>query len=111
MTKIVNSLSAKLEIGSPMACMYLLGNPDHYTNFDFVPFYWQSFVREARKSWERTPSHLPKCPNIEYPEKLTIFKCNGCIVGFSPVHDYVYCPAQFHSMCLYDWISTCHHEK
>ncbi|KAF8234923.1 hypothetical protein L208DRAFT_1222008, partial [Tricholoma matsutake] len=51
MMKIVNSLSAKLEIGSPMACMYLLGNPDHYTNFDFVPFYWQSFVREARKSW------------------------------------------------------------
>ena len=54
MTKIVNSLSAKLEIGSPMASMYLLGNPDHYTNFNFVPVYWQSFVREARKTWEQT---------------------------------------------------------
>jgi hypothetical protein len=54
MTKIVNSLSAKLEIGSPMACMYLLGNPDHYTNFNFVPVYWQSFVREARMPWEQT---------------------------------------------------------
>lgn len=31
-TSIVNSLSAKLEIGSPMACMYLLKNPDHYTS-------------------------------------------------------------------------------
>ncbi|KAF8224634.1 hypothetical protein L208DRAFT_1310092 [Tricholoma matsutake] len=79
MTKIVNSLSAQLEMGSPMACMYLLGNPDHYTNFDFVPFYWQSFVTEAR--------------------------------NFSPVHDYLYCPARFHAMCLYDWISTCQQEK
>ena len=32
MTKIMNSLSSKMEIGSPMACMYLLGNPDHYTD-------------------------------------------------------------------------------
>jgi hypothetical protein len=47
MTRIMNSLSAKMEIGSPMACMYLLGNPDHYTDHTFVPFYWQSFVREA----------------------------------------------------------------
>ncbi|KAF8237610.1 hypothetical protein L208DRAFT_1246566, partial [Tricholoma matsutake] len=52
MTKIVNSLSAKMEMGSPMACMYLLGNPDHYTNYLFVPFYWKSFVQEARKPWE-----------------------------------------------------------
>ena len=57
MTKIVNSLSAKLEIGSPMASMYLLGNPDHYTNFNFIPVYWQSFIREARKPWEQTHQH------------------------------------------------------
>ena len=28
-TKMDNVLNAKLEIGSPMASMYLLGNPDH----------------------------------------------------------------------------------
>jgi hypothetical protein len=39
MTKIVNVLIAKMEIGSPMACMYLLGNPDHYTGHKFVNFY------------------------------------------------------------------------
>ncbi|KDR66271.1 hypothetical protein GALMADRAFT_17237, partial [Galerina marginata CBS 339.88] len=43
MTKVVNLLSAKAEMGAPMICMYLLGNPDHYTNYTFVPFYWQSF--------------------------------------------------------------------
>ena len=137
MTKIVNSLSAKLEIGSPMASMYLLGNPDHYTNFIFVPFYWQSFVREARKTGEQiqipdtdivhdanakliegcalNSNSKPQTSGIaapeheveEHPEKLTLFKRNGRVVGFSPVHDYIYRPAQFHSMCLYDWVSTC----
>ena len=28
LTKIVNALTAKLEIGGPMAFLYLLGNPD-----------------------------------------------------------------------------------
>ena len=149
MTKIVNSLSAKLEIGSPMASMYLLGNPDHYTNFNFIPFYWQSFVKEARKPWEQTPSQVvlhtdatqseiakplgcEGCPVTvnttdlsnpssnttaleeevnECPDKLTIFKRNGRIIGFSPVHDYLYRPTQFHSMCLYDYVSTCKREK
>ena len=50
MTKIVNLLSAKAEMGSPMICMYLLGNPDHYTSHTFVPFYWQSFVTSVWKS-------------------------------------------------------------
>ena len=45
------------------------------------------------------------------PEKLTIFKRNGRIIGFSPVHDYIYRPTQLHSMCLYDWISKCKREK
>jgi hypothetical protein len=39
-----------------MASMYLLGNPDHYTNFKFVPVYWQSFVREVTTSSEQTHS-------------------------------------------------------
>jgi len=43
--KIVNALTAKLEIGGPMASLYLLGNPDHYTNQNFVVFYWKSYVK------------------------------------------------------------------
>ncbi|KAF8219606.1 hypothetical protein L208DRAFT_1338972 [Tricholoma matsutake] len=43
-TKIVNSLTAKLEMGTPMICMYLL---DHYTSHMLTPFYWQSFVSNA----------------------------------------------------------------
>ena len=48
MTKIANVLSAKAEMGAPMICMYLLGNPDHYTSHVFVPFYWQMYVAEVR---------------------------------------------------------------
>ncbi|KAF8222664.1 hypothetical protein L208DRAFT_1201281, partial [Tricholoma matsutake] len=126
MTKIVNSLSAKMEMGSPMACMYLLGNPDHYTNYLFVPFYWKSFVQEARKPWELQKISLTdgadiqpssehtdhiKDPDIEQHEKVAIFKRNGHVIGLSPVHDYVFRPAEFHSMCLYDWIYRHQHEK
>jgi hypothetical protein len=38
MTKVVNSLTAKMELGVPMIAMYLLGNPDHYTSHRFAPF-------------------------------------------------------------------------
>ena len=133
MTKIVNSLAGKMEWGSPMASMYLLGNPDHYTNYTFTPFYWKSFVQEARKAWE--PQNMPctqnyppgqcdlstACPNpLAKPiavvddqpkEKVTIFKRNGRVIGLSPVHDYICRPLEFESTCLYDWISRCQREK
>jgi hypothetical protein len=48
--KIVNALSSKMEIGSPMASMYLLKNPDHYTSHEFIPFFWKSFVHDVSKS-------------------------------------------------------------
>ena len=46
--KVVNALSSKMEIGSPMAAMYLLQNPDHYTSHNFIPFWWKSFVNDVR---------------------------------------------------------------
>jgi hypothetical protein len=52
LTQIVNSLTAKMEIGAPMAAMYLLGNPDHYTDHKFHTFYWRSYVFEARHLWQ-----------------------------------------------------------
>jgi len=42
-TKIINALTAKLEIGGPMASMYLLGNPDHYTSHKFQVVYWKNY--------------------------------------------------------------------
>ncbi|KAF9470391.1 hypothetical protein BDN70DRAFT_821443, partial [Pholiota conissans] len=79
--KIVNALTSKLEIGSPMACMYLLGNPDHYTSHEFVPFWWKMLGRE-----------------------------NGNYVGKSNVDDYKFRPKCYGNLNLYQWIQT-HHKK
>ncbi|KAF9460479.1 hypothetical protein BDZ94DRAFT_1377103 [Collybia nuda] len=46
-TQTVNCLTAKMEIGGPMAALYLLGHPDHYTSHKYVPVYWKNYVREV----------------------------------------------------------------
>jgi hypothetical protein len=69
MTKIVNLLSAKAEMGSPMICMYLLGNPDHYTSHIYTPFYWQSFVTEARQDFDINENEVQKVTLIKKKRK------------------------------------------
>jgi hypothetical protein len=39
-----------MEIGSPMASMYLLQNPDHYTSHNFILFWWKSFMNDVTGS-------------------------------------------------------------
>ncbi|KAF6741365.1 hypothetical protein DFP72DRAFT_762371, partial [Ephemerocybe angulata] len=51
LTKLVNSLSSKMEIGAPMAALYLLRNPDHYTSHQFVRFYWKNYVNYVDAQW------------------------------------------------------------
>ncbi|KAF8224096.1 hypothetical protein L208DRAFT_1013558, partial [Tricholoma matsutake] len=94
---IVNSLSAKMEMGAPMICMYLLGFPDHYTGHIFVPFYWQLFVNNARSVW--TPhGNMP-----DEAEHVTLLKKRDEIIAMSPVSDYIFQPVKLESICLYDW--------
>ena len=47
--KIVNSLTAKMEIGSPLACLYMLDNPDHYTSHEFVTCWWRHYMAEIMR--------------------------------------------------------------
>src|ERR1700677_4011905 len=98
MTQIVNSLTAKLEIGGPMASLYLLGNPDHYTSHEFVPVYWKNYVREVLKSWTTDDSHMEL-----HPEKVVLQKAKGVFVGVSTVYDYMYRPAIYEHVNLYEW--------
>ncbi|KAA1479921.1 hypothetical protein DENSPDRAFT_789682, partial [Dentipellis sp. KUC8613] len=72
--QIVNNLTVKLEMGAPMACLYLLSHPDHYTNEKFKVFFWRPYIQEVQ------------------------------IVAVSPIIDYKYRPADFEHMNLYDWI-------
>jgi len=105
-TKMVNALTAKLEIGSPMASMYLLGNPDHYTSHNFVNFYWKSFVREARCVFLTPLEEID-----DMPEKVILNKSKGKFVALSKVHDYIYRPSVFTSINLYDWIQCANKKR
>ena len=103
MTKVVNLLSAKMEMGAPMICMYLLGNPDHYTDHEFVPFYWQSFVSEVRRPFDTE--------NLEPPHKVALIRKRGRIMGLSPVFDYIYRATELDHLSLYEWVTRCKRVK
>jgi len=85
-----------------MICMYLLGNPDHYTDHQFIPFYWQSFVSEARHAFDTE--------NLE-PQKVALIQKRGKIVGISPVFDYTYRSHGLQHLSLYEWVTRCKQVK
>ncbi|KAG6894052.1 hypothetical protein C0992_007672 [Termitomyces sp. T32_za158] len=99
MTKIANALSAKSDMGSPMICMYLLGHPDHYTDYDFSLLYWPTFIREVRRPW------MVENPLDNDADKIAIIKQRGRIVGLSPVFDYIFRGPKLENMSLYEWSS------
>ena len=92
MTKSVNALTAKMEIGSPMANMYLLGNPDHYTGHKFVNFYWRNYVQEIeiQSAWE-SPKEGDKAAKVVLMGKY---------VGLSKVQDYMHRPFIYNDLSL-----------
>ncbi|KAH7908099.1 hypothetical protein BJ138DRAFT_1013472, partial [Hygrophoropsis aurantiaca] len=104
MTQIVNALTSKMEIGAPMASMYLLDNPDHYTSHSFATFFWKSYVSETRN--EATEVGGDVCS-----ERLLLQNHKGKVIGTSPVFDYVYRPAEFARLSLYDWVRYSDRQK
>ncbi|KAF8221058.1 hypothetical protein L208DRAFT_1103729, partial [Tricholoma matsutake] len=110
MTKIVNSLSAKMEMGNVILCMYLLGNPDDYSNLRFQPFYWQNFVTEAQKPWVQELTKQDRNMKAA-PDKVAICWHNGWVVRLLPVHNYIFHVEEMETMCFHDWMSRCECEK
>jgi hypothetical protein len=96
-TKIVNALTAKLEIGGPMASLYILGNPDHYTDQNFVVFYWKSYVAEVLNAWR-------KDDEVQTDKVMLQKNEDGVYIGLSPVDDYKYRPHELNDKSLYEWI-------
>lgn len=121
--KMVNSLAAKLEIGSPMACLYLLGNPDHYTGHEFVTFWWRSYTSEIQRQWDRIDrvksEHSDNlCEHGKYDaedesattDTVILGRENNNLVAMSNVDDYMYRPACYSKINLYTWIQ-CYSKK
>ncbi|KAH7904613.1 hypothetical protein BJ138DRAFT_1138502 [Hygrophoropsis aurantiaca] len=94
-----------MEIGAPMASLYLLGNPDHYTSHSFNTFYWKGYVSEVRRCF--ITDHGEK----EDEDSIVLKRIADSVVGTSPVFDYIYRPDSFESMSLYDWVSLSEKRK
>jgi hypothetical protein len=111
--RIGNSLTAKIEVGSPMACMYLLGHPDHYTSHHFVPVFWKQYVYRVRAVWYKHDKdvHNITDDNTEADQcderMLLSVDPKGDVAVMSKVDDYMHRPPELDSMALYDWVSHC----
>lgn len=109
-TQLVNALTSKQEIGSPMASMYILGHPDHYTNCTFVPLNWKSYVSYVDASFSQTDNDC-SCDNLDdaqyefSKQKLLIMRHQNRLVGYNNVLDYVLRPDECNECTLYDWIT------
>ncbi len=104
MTKIANQLSAQMELGSPMICMYLLGNPDRYTAHHFKPFFWKSYVNEVRSAWTVDDQNVRE-------ERVSLIEKHGKLMIISKTLDYVHRPEELEDLCLYDFVKWCKREK
>ena len=109
LTKVVNSLTSQSEIGALMACMYLLGHPDHYTSHKFQRFYWKSYVQEVKKAWSNIHNDVTdSSPKVE---RVVMTKSGNKVVGINIVMDYIYRPLKYENVSLYDWIRRAQKEK
>jgi hypothetical protein len=104
LTQIVNALTAKIEIGGPMASLYLLKHPDHYTSHMFKTFYWKSYVREVKSAWIPADQNVTEDNELLPPENVIINKEGEGYIGISLIDDYIYRPLIYEEISLYNWI-------
>jgi hypothetical protein len=105
MRQMINSMSTKMEIGSPMAAMYLLDNPDHYASHAFVNFTWRSYVAFVLNHWN--PSRRAGEENEEVAPRedfVSVRNEDGNYVAASVVDHYRYRPLAYESLSLYEWV-------
>ena len=104
MVQITNAFMSHLELGAPFAATYLLGLPDHYTNFQFKVCYWQSYVNQIEKVW-RDYEEREDHGDILDAATVLIYKVGNDYKSISPLYDYIYRPKELKEICLYDYIS------
>jgi hypothetical protein len=103
MVQITNAFMSHLELGAPFAATYLLGLPDHYTNFQFKVCYWQSYVDQIEKIWRDYEEGGQG--NVLDMATVLIYKAGNDYKATSPLYDYVYRPTELENVCLHTYIS------
>ncbi|RXW19493.1 hypothetical protein EST38_g6350 [Candolleomyces aberdarensis] len=130
--RIVNSLSSKMEIGAPMAALYLLKNPDHYASHEFRVFYWKNYVNHVQNEWKtlienedpedvgyqptggdrddvgltRLAKHDPVIETIvdaNGEENIQMSRAGDRYVGKTTTDDYRFRPEEHEALNLYEW--------
>ena len=86
LVKVVNSLTSQSEIGGPMACMYLLNRPDHYTSHLFQCFYWRAYVNKVQKAFKEVKAIDGSIVNKSKPEQLVLTPNGGKLVCYNLVN-------------------------
>lgn len=108
LVKIVNSLTAAMEIGGPTCCAYLLGQPDHYTDRKFKVCYWFTYVRRALTEADPNVEPSDSRHSDEWEEaqdaRVVITVSGNRYVAKEKADDYVYRPAYFDDWSLYDFL-------
>lgn len=101
--RMVNGMSGKSEIGGPMVCALLLGQPEHYTDRHFKVFFWTSYARVVADAWgERA---LPgEGDRDEVVDRVIISSSPDGFVPYSKVNDYTLRPREMESWCLVDYL-------
>lgn len=101
MTRVVNKVAMKMELGAPMIAMYLLGNPDHYTSHRFRPFFWRMYYNSIHQYWT----------GLDIEEKVMVVRKKGHIVGISESQNYVFRADELSHLKLYDFMLLCQRVK
>ncbi|KAJ7849017.1 hypothetical protein B0H13DRAFT_1645298 [Mycena leptocephala] len=95
---MVNSLTSKLQIGSPMACLYLLENPDHYTNLTF-----KEFNAPADPIQMNEADEIKDDDADDENDHVVLHRADGKYVGTTSVDDYIHRPSIFENTSLYEF--------
>ena len=126
MLKLINNLSTKMEIGSPMACLYLLGNNDHYTSHEFIVVGWRSFVNQVKRTWSDVIVSTDNDGDVIMgPVESTVIDTNSDIneenvevkkefgeyIAKTKVDDYMFRPVECEDINLYEWMQCTKVEK
>ncbi|KAJ7452796.1 hypothetical protein FB451DRAFT_992578, partial [Mycena latifolia] len=109
--KMVNSMSAKMEIGSPMASMHLLDNPDHYASHKYVTFAWRPYVQFIRTFWVSDVIGDGSDEQQDDEERVSIGRQDGKYIPASGVDNYRYRPVVYNNVTLYEWIQCSEKKK
>jgi hypothetical protein len=105
--------------------LYLLENPDHYTNLNFKVFWWKGYVSEVAKFWHIKPFDEPdkitkstqlgesKSSEDESGEddRLVLLRAEGQYVGATNVDDYIHRPSSFETTSLYEFFQMTSRKK